>query len=521
MHARLFSLSGGLKSTNQEKNPHLIFTLKHFSKNQLTTTRMNKKFLLTFGALAVLLACSLLLSACSDDPTSSNGEDDNNVEVVNFTDQRLEAQVRLALAIDENVDLTPALMLELDTLNINAGNDTSGELSGISDLTGLEFALNLVYLRLSATSITNLAPISNLEKIEYLRFNNTPITDLSPLSNFTSLTYFNANTVTGITDISPLAGNTGLRTAILRNVPFGNDGMETIRNFTTLHRINMRDTGVTDISVLGELMASGALLNSTPFAQEENGGAVLDLRGLDVEDWSPIAPYVDQISDLSGVPANETVIIPDPLLEDFVRNLLEIDPQNDVTTLYMTGIDTLNINNINAISDLTGLEFAPNIRYLRFGGTSVTDLNPIQGLEKVEYLRLNDTNVTDISPISGYTTLTYFNANSTTGITDISPLEGNENLQVAILRSVPFGNDGMSTIRTLTSLYRLNMRNTGVTDISILGEMMAEGALIDSTPGAEAAGGATLDLRQLNISDYSPIEPYIDQITNLDGYPAN
>ncbi|TVR34787.1 MAG: hypothetical protein EA390_02535 [Balneolaceae bacterium] len=482
---------------------------------------MNNKFLLTLGALAMLLAGSLFISACSSDPTSSNDDEDIEIEIVNFADQRLLTQVRLALDIESDVDITPDLMLELDTLNINAGNDTSGELTGISDLTGLEFALNLVYLRLSATSITDLSPISGLEKIDYLRFNNTPITNLSPLSNITSLTYFNANSVTGITDISPLSGNTGLRTAILRNVPFGNEGMETIRNFTIIHRINMRDTGVTDISVLGELMADGALLNTTPFAQEENGGAVLDLRGLDVEDWSPIAPYINQISDLSGVPANETVSIPDPTLEDFIRNLLEIDPQNEITTLYMSGIDTLNVNNINAISDLTGLEYAPNIRYLRFGGTTVTDLTPIQGLEKVEYLRFNDTNITDISPISGYSSLTYFNANSVTGITDISPLEGNENLQEAILRSVPFGNEGMTTLKTLTSLYRLNMRNTGVTDITILGEMMADGALLNSTAGAEAAGGATLDLRQLSINDYSPIEPYLDQIANLDGYPSN
>jgi len=184
----------------------------------------------------MLLAGSLFISACSSDPTSSNDDEDIEIEIVNFADQRLLTQVRLALDIESDVEITPDLMLELDTLNINAGNDTSGELTGISDLTGLEFALNLVYLRLSATSITDLSPISGLEKIDYLRFNNTPITNLSPLSNITSLTYFNANSVTGITDISPLSGNTGLRTAILRNVPFGNEGMETIRNFTTIHR---------------------------------------------------------------------------------------------------------------------------------------------------------------------------------------------------------------------------------------------------------------------------------------------
>ena len=471
-----------------------------------------------------LILPAIFFAGCSDDTVSDNTpepEPEPEVELVEIPDEKLLAQIRLALEIEDDVDITKDLMLELTTLNVDASDDFSGDVSGINDLTGLEFALNLEYLRLSYTEVTDLSPISELENITYLRFNNTAITDISPISNFTNLTYFNANTVTGLTDISPLAGNTGLRQAILREVPMGNAGMETIRNFTTMHRINMRDTGVTDISVLGELMAEGAFLDSTPFAQEENGGAVIDLRGLSIEDWSPIAPYYDQINDKSGFPSNDPVAIPDANLNDFVRALVGLDSGDELTALYMTGIDTLNISGLLPISDLTGVEFAPNIRYLRFGDTSVTDLSPIASLGKVEYLRLNNTDVTDLSPIADWTSLTYFNANTTTGITDISPLAGNENLQEAILRNVPFGNAGMSTLRELTSLYRINIRNTGVTDITVLGEMMADGALLDSTPGAEEAGGATLDLRQLDIDDWSPIEPYLDQISNLDGYPSN
>lgn len=474
--------------------------------------------------IAILFLPALILSGCSDDPVSDNTPDPEPepvVELVEIPDEKLLAQIRLALEIEDDVEITKDVMLQLTELNINASNDASGDISGISNLTGLETALNLEYLRLSYTEVTDLSPISALENIEYLRFNNTDITDISPISNFTKLTYFNANTVTGLTDISPLAGNTGLRTAIIRDVPMGNAGMETVRKFTTMHRINMRNTGVTDISVLGELMSQGAFLDTTPFAQEENGGARIDLRGLSIEDWSPIAPYYDQINDKSGFPSNDPVIIPDSNLNDFVRSLIGLDSGVELTTLYMTSIDTLNISGMQSISDLTGVEFALNTRYLRFGGTSVTDISPIASLEKVEYLRLNDTEVTDLSPISDWTTLTYFNANTTTSISDISPLAGNDNLQELILRRVPFGNAGMSTIRELTSLYRLNMRSTGVTDITVLGEMMAEGALLDSTPGAEEAGGANLDLRQLDVEDWSPIEPYLDQISNLRGYPSN
>lgn len=467
---------------------------------------------------------ALLIAGCgSDNSVSVDPTDDgpDDVEVVEFPDALLEAQIRLALDIGGDKDITPELMLTLEELNIDASEDFSGELSDISNLTGLEYAENLTYLRFGYTSVTDLSPISDLENIEYLRFNNTDITDISPISGYNSLTYLNANTVTGLEDISPLAGNSGLQTAILREVPFGNEGMSTIRQLTSLHRINMRDSGVTDITILGEMMAEGALLDSTPGAIEENGGADLDLRGLTIADWSPVAPYVDQINEFDGLPSNTVVSIPDSELETVVKSRLIIDVADDVTSLYMTGLDTVNVSGILSISDLTGMEYAVNVKYLRFGETSVTDLAPISDLENVEYLRFNDTDITDISPISGYKSLTYFNANTVPGITDISPLAGNENLQTAILRNVPFGNEGMATIRELSSLYRINMRNTGVTDISVLGELMAEGVLLDSTPGAEENGGADLDLRELDIEDWSPIEPYLDQITTIDGYPED
>ena len=74
----------------------------------------------------------------------------------------------------------------------------------------------------------------------------------------------------------------------------------------------------------------------------------------------------------------------------------------------------------------------------------------------------------------------------------------------------------MATIAKFVNLYRLNMRGTGVTDIQELVNLMSKGALLDSTPGANEAGGATLDLRGLTI-DCSLIDSYKDQISNLDG----
>ncbi len=256
-----------------------------------------KKNIFSILGMALLLFSTLFFAvSCSDD------DEPQGIQEVAIPDPLLLAQVKIALGLGVNETVNTQNILGLDTLNLDASSDISGTTFGdIEDLTGLEFAENLVYLHLGATSVTDLTPIKDLEKISYLRINNTAITDLSPIAGFTSLTYFNANTVRGITDISPLAGNTGLKEIILRDVPFGNAGMATIRNFTVLYRINMRSTGVTDITVLGELMEEGALLDSTPGAAAA-GGADLDLRGLEVDDWSPIEPFLEQISNIEGYP---------------------------------------------------------------------------------------------------------------------------------------------------------------------------------------------------------------------------
>lgn len=238
-----------------------------------------------------------------DDNEEEEEEEEEEAKEIHFNDSRLEVVVKDLLGLTSNEAITEENILELEELNIDGSKDVTpnGDIREIADLTGLEHAHNLTYLHFGQTKVTDLTPISGLTKVNYLRMNDTDVTDLSPLATYTTLTYFNANTATGITDISPLAGNTGIKEIILRSVPFGDAGMATIANFTNMYRINMRSTGVTDITVLGQLMSQGALLDSTPGAAAE-GGATLDLRGLDVEDWSPIEPYLDQISNLDGYP---------------------------------------------------------------------------------------------------------------------------------------------------------------------------------------------------------------------------
>jgi hypothetical protein len=84
------------------------------------------------------------------------------------------------------------------------------ERQGITDLTGIEYALNLNRLLLQGNNITNLAPLANLTTLEHLYLSgNHSITDISPLSSLTRLKrlYLDFNR---ISDIRPLAGMTAL-----------------------------------------------------------------------------------------------------------------------------------------------------------------------------------------------------------------------------------------------------------------------------------------------------------------------
>ena len=242
---------------------------------------MKKKFINVFLCALVLGATGISVSSCSkDDP-----EPDPVTKVTEIPDAALKDVIKEALQLTAD-DITEEDLLKLEELDVE-GNEA------IVDLTGLEKAANLTYLHLGETSVVDLTPIAGLTKITYLRLNDTEVADLSPIADYTSLTYFNANTATQITDISPLAGNKDLQELILREVPMGDAGMEVIANFTKLYRLNMRETGVTDITVLGDLMAAGALLKTTAGAEEAGGDAEIDLRGNDIESFEPIAAFVE------------------------------------------------------------------------------------------------------------------------------------------------------------------------------------------------------------------------------------
>ena len=103
---------------------------------------------------------------------SLEGGDENDV---NIPDVNLRAVIADSLGKGHDEAITRAEMATLTHLEAKEAN--------ISDLTGLEFAINLTYLWLTGNPITDLSPLCDLTNLTGLVLFGNTITDISALSN--------------------------------------------------------------------------------------------------------------------------------------------------------------------------------------------------------------------------------------------------------------------------------------------------------------------------------------------------
>ena len=126
------------------------------------------------------------------------------------------------------------------------------------------------------------------------------------------------------------------------------------------------------------------------------------------------------VSHAEEVPAEQW--IPDAALRAVVRETLELPAGVPLTKDHMRDLDIL-IAEGKGISDLTGLEFAINLREALLSDNSITDLRPLANLIHLEELVLPDNRISDISPLAGLPNLLHLII-SANPITDLSPLAG-------------------------------------------------------------------------------------------------
>ena len=156
------------------------------------------------------------------------------------------------------------------------------------------------------------------------------------------------------------------------------------------------------------------------------------------------------------------VHIPDPNLRAAIAEALGKSPNAPITVEEMAKLTRLDVPNRD-IQDLTGLQFATNLRLLNLNDNQVSDLSPIAGLINLRDLWLHDNLLSDISPVRSLTNLTRLEFDEST-VSDISPVRGLTNLTYLEFDHTLVSD--ISVVRGLTNLNHLEFHDTLVSDLS-------------------------------------------------------
>ncbi|MBN1362027.1 MAG: leucine-rich repeat domain-containing protein [Sedimentisphaerales bacterium] len=332
--------------------------------------------------LAVLLSCVLHGWVRAEDP-------------VYFPDARLKAAVEDALWV---WDPTATDMLGLTSLDAAS--------HGISNLGGLEYAVNLQTLVLRWNRISDISALSALVNLQWLDIHDNEISDLSPLSGLSELRTlvlrFNR-----IRDISALTGLTALEQLDLRGNPLDEQAFE-----THLPQILANNPGI-DLSydafsqciLLVSSTAGGSVLQpgEGQFVYDNGVTVYLEARadpgyvftgfsGSFSSTANPTFLLMDANHNVRAEFARagdanaplEAVYFTDGALEAAVEEALSVA---DPTPSDMLGLTELACADRGIVS-LTGLDYATNLRTLDLSGNQVSDISSLAALTSLVSLDL-------------------------------------------------------------------------------------------------------------------------------------
>ena len=406
-------------------------------------------------------------------------------ESVDIPDPNLRAAIEAVLNKAPRDTITASEMATLERLELNNMD--------ISDLTGLEFAINLNWLNLSDNNISDLSPIASLIKLSELRFTNNPVSDLSPLKGLKNLTGLWFTNNRQVSDISPLTG------------------------LINLEKLHFSSTLISDLSPLKGLTNLTAL--------EYNWMHVPDLSilvGLVNLEW--FRSWGTGISDLS------------PLVG--LTKLVDLDicggHISDLTPLAsLTGLKSLNMYD-HEISDLSPLANLTGLTHLWMRTNNISDISPLAELTHLKSLFLKENEISDISPLAGLTNLRRLGLQDNP-ISDFSPLDElfknpevqilttevnftDPNLRAAIEAELGKAAGDTITAVEMTKLNRLVARDRGIKDLTglqlaiNLNQLSLSGNQIsDLSPIMGLTELKKLWLNGNPVSDLSPLK----RLTNL------
>ena len=158
-------------------------------------------------------------------------------------DPNLRQAVREAFELPAELPLTQLLMNQL------TGLDAAD--SQITDLTGLEHAMNLTWLNLGVNEIRDISPLAGLIHLEALWIYVNPLSDITPLASLVNLKTLDLG-VCQITNVHPLANLKELEILRLDDNSLIED-IAPLSNLMMLTELGLTGNRIVDISPLSNL----------------------------------------------------------------------------------------------------------------------------------------------------------------------------------------------------------------------------------------------------------------------------
>ena len=206
--------------------------------------------------LFLVLAMIFTLSACApagEGPVSPTVEEGERGII---PDPDLETVIRDALRKPTG-EIYPSELEELTTLRAVGKQAPRGMTSSweygegrITDLTGLEYCINLEGLWLKGHGLTDISVLASLTNLERLEIDWNQISDISPLASLTKLTWLRLGH-NEISDVSPLASLTNLETLALDQNQITD--ISPLASLTKLIKLWLYKNQISDISALAGL----------------------------------------------------------------------------------------------------------------------------------------------------------------------------------------------------------------------------------------------------------------------------
>ena len=274
---------------------------------------------------------------------------------------------------------------------------------GISDLTGIGYAVNLRALNLYGNSISDVSALGSLASLESLQLGGNSISDVSALGSLASLIYLSLNH-NSISDVSALGSLASLGALYLDYNSISD--VSALGSLARLVILYLSGNSISDVSVLGSLASLEWLfLLDNSISDVSALGSLASLRNLYLS--------YNSISDVSALGSLARLGVLD-LNRNSISDVSALGSLASLTGLYLSD---------NSISDVSALSSLASLRTLRLNGNSISDVSALGSLASLTRLSLYENAISDVSSLRSLSNLELLDL-SANSISDVRALRG-------------------------------------------------------------------------------------------------